>query len=209
MKYSAIIPCGGVGSRLNIGYNKILYKVNNQYLIEKTLKNFIFDEDCIDIVIVYHKNDYKTLKSLINNSKVNFVEGGSTRAESVLNGLKIAKNNYVLIHDGARPNVSVELINRVKRELENSNSVIPVVKCKDATLINGEYHKNEVLLIQTPQGFKKELLLDAMLKDDISKYRDEGSIIYFNSNIKPSCIDGDYNNIKVTTREDLKYIMED
>ena len=50
MEYSAVIPCGGVGSRLNLGYNKIIYKTNDKLLIEYTIKNFLLDEECKEIV---------------------------------------------------------------------------------------------------------------------------------------------------------------
>ena len=207
MKYSAIIPCGGVGSRLNLGYNKILYKINDEFLIEKTIKNFLIDEDCLEVIIVSHETDLNVLKSLLIHSKIKFTLGGSNREESVYNGLKIATNEYVLIHDGARPNISLELILRIKSKLKESAAVIPVVKCKDATLIDGRYHSNEILLIQTPQATKKELLLKAMEEVDLKMFKDDISIISSYYDFEPDVVEGDYNNIKVTTIEDLKYIL--
>lgn len=209
MKYGVVIPCGGVGSRLNLGYNKILYKVNNSFLIEKTIKNFIEDNDCVEVVIVSHKDDLSTLKSIINHSKVKFTTGGNTREESVYNGLKCLDSEYVLIHDGARPNVTKNLIQRIKDKLETCDYVVPIVKSKDASLINGEYHFNEVHLIQTPQACKVELLKTAMENVDINKFKDDISIISFYYKVKPFVVEGDYNNIKITTKEDLKYILED
>lgn len=209
MKYSAIIPCGGVGSRLNLGYNKILYKVNGNFLIEKTIKNFLKDEDCLEIIIVSHENDLSTLKSILNHSKIKFTIGGSNREESVYNGLKLATNEYVLIHDGARPNVSKDLIKRIKDKLEICDYIIPVVKCKDASLINNEYHTKEILLIQTPQAVKRLLLKEAMENVDLSQYKDDISIISSYYQVLPNTVEGDYNNIKITTKEDLKYILED
>ena len=209
MKYSAVIPCGGVGSRLNQGYNKILYKVNDSFLIEKTLKNFISDDDCLEIIVVSHQNDLNTLISLIKHPKVKFTLGGNNREESVYNGLKMVNYEYVLIHDGARPNVSKELIERIKVKLEKHDYVIPTVKCKDASLINGEYHFNEVQLIQTPQASKTALLKEAMEHVDLSKFKDDISIISSYYKVKPYVVEGDYNNIKITTKEDLKYIVED
>ena len=50
MDYSAIIPCGGIGSRLNLGYNKIIYRVNDKLLIEYTIKNFLLDEECKEVI---------------------------------------------------------------------------------------------------------------------------------------------------------------
>lgn len=209
MKYSAIIPCGGIGSRLNLGYNKILYKINDKLLIERTIDNFILDEDCLEIVVVYQKDDYNLLNETIKHPKVKFVLGGACREESVYNGLKIASLDYVLIHDGARPNISKELIERIKDKLNEYECVIPTVKSKDATLINNAYHSNEILLIQTPQALKRELLIKAMEQVDLSKFKDDGSIYSYVYKKEIGIVEGDYSNIKVTTVDDLNKIMED
>ena len=209
MEYSAVIPCGGIGSRLNLGYNKIIDKTNDKLLIEYTIKNFLLDEECKEVVIVSNKDDLELLKSVIKNSKVKFTLGGNTREESVQNGLKIASFEYVLIHDGARPNVSKELINRVKEKLNEVDYVIPTLKLKDASLINDKYHQEIITIIQTPQATKKSLLLEAMDNLDISKFKDDISIICSYLNVNPYTVEGDYDNIKITTKEDLKYIKED
>ena len=114
MKYSAVIPCGGVGSRLNLGYNKILYKIDGKYLIERTVKNFLLDEECLEVIIVYQENDYIILKNIFNTPKIKLIKGGNNREESVYNGVKISNGDYVLIHDGARPNIKKEVIQRIK-----------------------------------------------------------------------------------------------
>lgn len=209
MEYSAVIPCGGIGSRLNLGYNKIIYKTNDKLLIEYTIKNFILDEECKEVVIVSNKDDLDLLKGVIKHSKVKFALGGNTREESVKNGLKIASFEYVLIHDGARPNISKELINRVKEKLNEVDYVIPTLKLKDASLINDKYHQEIITIIQTPQATKRSLLLEAMDNLDISKFKDDISIICSYLNVNPYTVEGDYDNIKITTKEDLKYIKED
>ena len=208
MEYSVVIPCGGIGSRLNLGYNKIIYKTNDKLLIEYTIKNFLLDEECKEVVIVSNKDDLDLLKGVIKHSKVKFTLGGNTREESVQNGLKIASFEYVLIHDGARPNVSKELINRVKEKLNEVDYVIPTLKLKDASLINDKYHQEIITIIQTPQATKRSLLLEAMDNLDISKFKDDISIICSYLNVNPYTVEGDYDNIKITTKEDLKYIKE-
>ena len=208
MNYSAIIPCGGIGSRLNLGYNKIIYKVNDKLLIEYTIKNFLLDEECKEVVIISNKDDLDLLSSVIKHPKVKFTLGGNTREESVQNGLKIASFEYVLIHDGARPNVSKELINRVKEKLKEVDYVIPTLKLKDASLINDKYHQEVITIIQTPQATKRTLLLEAMNNLDITKFKYDISIICSYLNVNPYTVEGDYDNIKITTKEDLKYIKD-
>ena len=156
----------------------------------------------------FSKNDLEALKNTIKHPKVKFTLGGNSREESVKNGLEIASYEYVLIHDGARPNITKELIDRVKNKLKEVDYVIPVVKAKDASLINGKYHQNEILLIQTPQATKRSLLLKAMENVDITTFKDDISIICDYYKVNPYTVEGDYNNIKITTIEDLKYIKE-
>ena len=209
MEYSAIIPCGGIGSRLNLGYNKILLKVKDEYLIEKTIKNFLNDCDCKEVIIVYQETDLKSLKDILKHPKIRFTIGGQSREESVYNGLKIAKYECVLIHDGARPNIKVDLIKRIKEKLINNDCVIPIVKSKDATLIDEKYHFNEVSLIQTPQALKKDILLKAMENVDLGKFKDDGSIYAYYYKKDIATVLGDYSNIKVTTIDDLNKIEEE
>ena len=147
MEYSAVIPCGGIGSRLNLGYNKIIYKTNDKLLIEYTIKNFLLDEECKEVVIVSNKADLEFLKSVIKHSKVKFTLGGNTREESVQNGLKIASFEYVLIHDGARPNVSKELIIKYNNDLINMTTFLPSTSARNARF-NLEKLTNEYKVIK-------------------------------------------------------------
>lgn len=209
MRYSVVIPAAGKGERLGLGYNKILYKTDDVSIIEKTLVPFIEDGECSDIVLVCSKNDLENLTSFIKHPKVSFTIGGSCREESVYNGLKCIKENLVLIHDGARPFASMDLIDLVKTSLAFGKSVVPVVKSKDATIINGRYQKDsEVMLVQTPQAFYKKTILEAFEivkeKDAFESYKDDASLVQDILGIKPFLVNGDYKNIKITTVSDLK-----
>ena len=209
MRYSVVIPAAGKGERLGLGYNKVLYRSDDVSIIEKTLKPFIEDCECSDIVVVCSEVDKENLSSFINHPKIRFVIGGSCREESVYNGLQVIKENLVLIHDGARPFVTPLLIDVVKSCLAFGRSVVPVVKSKDATLINGRYEKDvEVMLIQTPQAFYTKTLLEAftVVKENnaFEKYKDDASIVQDILGITPYLVEGDYKNIKITTISDLK-----
>lgn len=214
MRYSTVIPAAGRGERMGLGYNKILYRNDNVCIIEKTLIPFIDDEDCREIILVCSKLDIDYISTLITNEKVKFVLGGDSREESVYHGIKEVKEDYVLIHDGARPFISKNIIAEIKIALMNNQSVIPVVKSKDATLINGKYMFNyEVSLIQTPQAFHRETILKAFEKINeknmFSQYKDDASIVQDTLGITPYCVVGDYRNIKITTSSDLKTLEVD
>lgn len=214
MRYSVVIPAAGKGERMGLGYNKVLYRSDNVSIIEKTLVPFIEDGECSEIILVCSENDLENLSSLINHPKVKFTLGGSCREESVYNGLKCIKENLVLIHDGARPFVSLDLIDVVKTFLAFGKSVVPVVKSKDATLINGKYQfDKEVSLVQTPQAFYKSTIMEAFEKvekeNSFIKYKDDASLVQDILGITPCLVEGDYKNIKITTISDLKSLEEE
>src|SRR6056297_1341338 len=105
--YSAIILGGGTGERLGLGYNKVLYKVKGKTVIEHAVQKFLDDKEFNEIIVVMNRNDYDQTKVLFNDQRVRVIKGGQTRQESVYLGLKdIQLNDFVFIHDGARPNPS-------------------------------------------------------------------------------------------------------
>ncbi len=211
MKYSVIIPCAGKGTRLNLGYNKIFYKVNDQTIIEKTLTYFLKDSDCKQIIIVFASNDYAKIKELFHDKRISYVMGGETRQESVFNGLSFVKENYVLIHDGDRCNVSKDLIETIKAKLDKKSlNIVPFINKNDAISISGREVEDK--LIQTPQGFAKGILIDAYIKcaneSKLKEFSDDASIVETYTKYKTEYVLGDINNIKITTSEDLKYLKE-
>lgn len=211
MKYSAIIVAAGVGSRMNLGYNKVFYTMKDgKTVLEKTVQCFNRHSDCAEIIIVTQKEnfdlcDFKTEKPLI------LTEGGATRSESVTCGLNRAKEEYVMVHDGARPYVSSRCLDRLVECLNFHDACILAVPCKDTIKVvkDGKIVdtpvRSSLYQAQTPQAFKRSLLeqcykkaeLDGTLTDDAScveKYGDTDVVI----------VEGDYANIKITTIEDIK-----
>ena len=102
-KVNAIIPAGGTSSRFG-NKNKLLEKIYDKEVIRYTIEAFEKSE-VDEIIICANINIIEELKEIFKNSqKVRIIEGGATRQESVFNGLKASECDYVLIHDGARPN---------------------------------------------------------------------------------------------------------
>ena len=122
-KVNAIIPAGGTSSRFG-NKNKLLEKIYDKEVIRYTIE--AFEKSEIDeIIICANINIIEELKEIFKNSqKVKIIEGGATRQESVFNGLKASKCDYVLIHDGARPMISTDLINSAIEEVKTKN-IIP------------------------------------------------------------------------------------
>jgi len=208
VRYNLIVPCGGSGVRTGLSYNKLFYKDKNEVMmIEKTLSLFLKDDRCTRIILPIN-DDEKYFDFVKSNEKVVFVQGGKTREDSVKSGLSMLEKDceYVLIHDGDRPFIELAVVNNVLDALEEGYlSVIPGVASVDATIYKNEYTTEPIYFIQTPQGFKKDVLLKAF-DEDVSLFRDEGSIVMKKCGITPHVVNGSYSNIKITNKEDLELL---
>jgi len=210
MSVTGIILVAGNSTRFGKNSNKNFEKVNGKYIIEYSLEQFQKNEKINDIIIAVKKEEQEFIKSIIINytdKKIQLVEGGRTRQESVYNCITKTNSDIVIIHDGARPLIKPEYITRCVEEMEKFSGATIAVKSKDTIKISDDNgivvnttERKNTWLIQTPQCFNREILLNAH-----EKYKD-------NENITDDCmllelegeavklIEGDYTNIKVTTR---------
>ena len=125
-KVLAIIPAAGSGARFNAEMPKQFFLVGGKPLIEYTVKPFLESDLVTKICIPINKIEgiYKNL-SFFNHPKVEFIEGGNSRAESVLRGLEHNKNSdfeYVYTHDSVRPNLNIKDLEKLYEEIKSSNS---------------------------------------------------------------------------------------
>lgn len=217
MKYSAIILLGGSSKRFSGDINKVYLPVNDKPIFKYSLDVFLSDKDCEEIIIVYNKKDEKIISSFDFDKKVRLVTGGVERYESVLNGLEYVTLPYVLVHDGARPLISLDLVNRVKEGLEKSKSVSLGVPVSDTIkMVDGKSVKtidrDSLYYMQTPQGSYKDDLMKVLKKiKKGDKITDDLMAFEKYSDITPLIVLGDKNNIKITINDDyayIKYLME-
>ncbi len=209
MKYAAVIVAAGKGSRMNLGYNKVYYKLDDRCILEHTIAVFKQDNDCEQIIVVCDNADFC---QHIKDDEVILVEGGATRSASVYNGLQAVSKPYVMIHDGARPFVSSKILQDVKVCLDEHDACVVMVNCKDTIkrVIDGKveltYDRSTLMQAQTPQAFKtakiiscyEQALADkAITSDDASVYELYGKDAVY-------VVEGSYENIKITTIEDLR-----
>lgn len=212
MEYSALIVAAGSGERLNLGYNKVLYQLTeDKTILDQVLAVFLADNNCQQIVLVMSKTDLYPHITQYTSGKVVLVLGGSNRAESVLNGLMAVTAEHVLIHDAARPYLTQALIDELLNELKTNLACIPVVPLKD-TIKQIQAHKviqtlnrTELFAAQTPQAFQTALIYESYLAwhQNPQPVTDDAQVLelYYPTPIKT--ILGDYQNIKITTSEDL------
>lgn len=211
MNYSAIVLCAGKGSRSGLTYNKMLYRFKNKTIYEMSMEIFLNDERCKQIVVVTKEEELDDLKKLISSKKIDYVFGGKERQDSVYNGLQVVKEDYVLIHDGARPYLKKENIDDILECLNKNDACLLVVPVKDTikVCIDGNIVKTlpreQLVQAQTPQAFKTELIKRCYQKGKDKNYiaTDDASLVEYFENIEVKAVLGSYSNIKITTPDDL------
>ncbi len=206
-KVNAIIPAGGTSSRFG-NKNKLLEKIYDKEVIRYTIEAFEKSE-VDEIIICANINIIEELKEIFKNSKkIKIIEGGATRQESVFNGLKASECDYVLIHDGARPMISTDLINSAIEEVKTKKALTVATKTIDTIkeVIEGKIVRTidraKLYNTQTPQAFEYNLIKNAHMKlygqnftDDAGMLEDLGETVYI--------LNGSYKNIKITTQNDI------
>lgn len=202
---SVIIMMAGSGSRMNINQNKVYLELGGKMIFEHSLDKFCKYAD--EIICVIRKEDEHYFQK---HHKIKIAYGGATRQESVRNGLLIASGDYVLIHDGARPFIKEETIQKCIESLKDNNAVLVGYSSKDSIYEKKPFHmlsRENLFNAQTPQGAKRNVLINchqmAVKNNDITT--DDISLILKYSNEKVELVDGTDCNFKITTQ--LDYIL--
>jgi len=207
MSINAIITAGGTSSRFGKS-NKLLEKINGKEVIKYTIEAFLTSN--IDkIIICSNPAIIKDFENIFkNNERVEIIPGGPTRQDSVYNGLKHSKCDYVLIHDGARPLVTPELINICIDTVKKQKAISVMTKTTDTIkeVENGKIIKtidrSKLYNTQTPQAFEYNLILNAHKKFEGKSFTDDAGIVEA-MGINVFVIEGNYKNIKITTQSDI------
>ncbi|QVK18015.1 2-C-methyl-D-erythritol 4-phosphate cytidylyltransferase [Mycoplasmatota bacterium] len=218
MKYTAIILAAGSGSRMNLGYNKMFFTLKNKPLITLSIQKFLDDENCTEIIIVGNEKEIKDLELILKQhdlytEKCMIVSGSYERQYSVYNGLQNVTNDIVLVHDGARPFITRELIHQLVEEAKTNGCCIPGVKVKDTIkYVNNNFIKETLpreflYAVQTPQACQTSLIKKAheLAKEENFLGTDEASLVEKYTPLSVKLIESNYENIKITTKEDLIY----
>ena len=214
MQKYAIIVAGGSGIRMGTDIPKQFLLLDNKPLLMHTLTQFYNCSNEIKIILVLPKAQINYWENLCE--KYNFkiihqiVEGGDTRFQSVKNGLNnINEKSLVAVHDGVRPLVSTSLIDNCFNHAEKQGNAIPYSIIKESIRkISGEdnvsLNRREYVTIQTPQVFYSETLVSSYQQEFKNEFTDDASVVEFYGE-KINLIEGNAENIKITTILDLKY----
>ena len=208
--FSLIITAGGSSTRYG-NKNKLLEKIIDKTVIEETVNKFIDNEYINQIIISANESIISELKLLFNDKKIEIIEGGSTRQKSVYNALLRVKNEYVLIHDGARPLVTKDIVSETMNSTVKFSAVSVMTKTTDTIKEVDEtgriirtIDRSKLYNTQTPQGFKTELIKNAHEELKDGNYTDDCSMLEA-LNIPVYIVNGSYTNIKITVKNDLDF----
>ena len=217
-KYTAIVLSAGKGSRMGSSVHKQYLLLCGRPVIYYTLK--AFEESPVDeIVLVTGEGEEEYCrKEIVEKYKLHkvtkIVKGGKERYHSVFQGLSACEHtDYVLIHDGARPFIEQEVIRHTMDEVQKKHACIAAVPVKDTIKKVDENGKVEdtpprksLYTVQTPQAFSYSLIYDSyqkMIADGREDVTDDAMVVEQETGTKILLVEGSYQNIKITTPEDL------
>lgn len=211
MEYSVIVLCAGSGTRTGLKYNKIFHQIDGITVYQKTMGLFLKDSRCKQIIVVTKEQEIENLKEILVDEKIEYIYGGNQRQDSVYNGLQLVNEEYVLIHDGARPYLQKQNIEDILTALQQVEACLLMVPCKDTIkevkdgIVQKTLPREVLMQAQTPQAFKTTLIKEAYQKgkDNYFQATDDCSLVEQFMNCKIQAVMGSYSNSKITTKEDL------
>ena len=216
MNRVAVIVAGGSGTRMGNDLPKQFLKLNGKEILLHSVDAFIHAYTDITIILVLPKDYIAFTKALIAEQNypttIDVVEGGATRFDSVKNGLThVGHAEIVFVHDAVRCMVTPNLIKECSKFAEINGSAVPVIPVRDSmrrvdpqTNTSSIISRENLVVVQTPQTFRKNLLVSAFNVSYTPAFTDEASVVEAAGH-EIHLIPGEETNIKITFPEDLQY----
>ncbi len=219
MKVAAIVPAAGKGERLGSKIHKPFIVIGKEPILARTLTALDKSAYIDEIILVLNEADLAKARSLTKKNRLKKIKkitlGGKRRMDSVNNGLSEVSGDvdYVVVHDGVRPFLDNKIISSVIEGAKTFGAAITCVPVKPTIkeiekgdFVTATLKRESLVEVQTPQAFKKDILLRAYKKafDDGIDATDD-SVLVERLGVKVKAVAGSYRNIKITTVEDLKY----
>ena len=216
--FAAVVLAAGRGKRMESSVHKQYLLLHEKPVLYYALK--AFEESPVqEIVLVVGKGEIeycqKEIVEKYGFQKISYIiEGGAERYHSVYCGLKAIKGaDYVLIHDGARPFLDEEIIKRNIQAVREYQACVAGMPVKDTIKVSDEEEfaaatpdRSKLWMIQTPQIFEYSLIRNAhesIRCKDMSSITDDAMVVEQETGVKVALAEGSYQNIKITTPEDL------
>jgi 2-C-methyl-D-erythritol 4-phosphate cytidylyltransferase len=210
--YSVIIVAGGTGSRMQSQTPKQFELLNKKPVIVYSIEKFLAFNSNIQIIVALAPEYFSLLQNIQKEFKlpeVTLANGGETRFHSVKNALQKVNvdTKIVAVHDAARPLVSLQTIQNTFTSAEKNGAAIPVIEMNESLReINKQgskaVNRKDYKVVQTPQCFKKEILLNAYQQDYLSTFTDDATVVETTGQ-QIYLAEGNIENIKITYPRDL------
>ena len=216
---TAIVLSAGQGSRMGTKIQKQYLELEGKPILYYSLDAFQKSEIIDEIILVvgagqeaYVRTEIVERYSLDKVRRI--VVGGKERYDSVWSGLQLVEEGYVFIHDGARPFVDEEILLRVYGEVQEYKACVVSMPVKDTIktvnengFVESTPDRSRVWLMQTPQVFSCSLVKDAyakLMESKVGNVTDDAMVVELMSGHPIKLVEGSYENIKITTPEDLE-----
>lgn len=212
---TAIIVAAGKGTRLNAERPKQFLEVLNKPILIHTLDRFEACSSISEVIVVVPVGEIETFTSLAEKFGLHkitrIVAGGSTRAESVANGLTAVdpRTEIVAVHDGARPLVTIDEIERTIEQAKEIGAACLVAAVTDTIKeikgdkITGTLERGNLRRALTPQAFRYEIIKRAFAGSDLSEDVTDECFLVEKLGYEIAFVEGSSKNIKITNHEDL------
>lgn len=210
-----VVAAAGQGKRMRKGFNKQFIQLGDRPILMHTLQAFEHMSSVEQIVVVTSAGDIAKCEALCRSYNVrkvtDVVAGGKTRQDSVRIGLNKVRTDWVLVHDGARPFVSEEMVNELLESAQKHGAAVLGVPVKDTIkkvnvdgIIEETPERKSMWAVQTPQAFRLSELKRAHARareEELAATDDAMLMEHLGFDVR--IVRGDYYNIKITTPEDL------
>ncbi|MDR0420315.1 MAG: 2-C-methyl-D-erythritol 4-phosphate cytidylyltransferase [Prevotellaceae bacterium] len=215
MKNAVIIVAGGIGLRMESSVPKQFLLLKNKPVLMHTIEKFIKFDDTLDVILTLPENQIQTWQTLC--AEYNFdhrhtvVIGGITRFHSVRNALESICCNYniIAVHDGVRPLVKIDTVKKCFELAMEKGSAIPVIQINESIRrisgnTNEPVNREGICIVQTPQVFKFDVIMNAYKQAYIPEFTDDASVVE-KSGYAINCTKGHRENIKITFPTDIDF----
>lgn len=213
MNRFAVIVAGGSGLRMGSDTPKQFLPIGNAPILMHTIKRFFTSNELVNVILVLPEEQMDRWHQLCEKYSFSIphliVSGGKNRFQSVRNGLNSIGVNegLVAIHDGVRPFISKRIIEESFKVAHEKGNAVAAVELKDSIRLmdkkgNKTVNRIDYRIVQTPQTFKISQIRDAFHRASNDQFTDDASVAEA-AGYSIELIDGSYENIKITTPEDL------
>lgn len=216
-KVAVIIVAAGKGERFNAKENKVFAKIDNRPLFLRSVEQFVNRDDVCQTILVISPADAEQVKEKYGANLgflgVQRATGGATRADSVAAGLAAVREDadLVAIHDAARPCVSTEMIDRVFAEAGKTGAAIlaaplrgTIKRASGANVIDETVSREGLWEAQTPQVFKRSVILDAYAKRaELGEEPTDDAQLVEATGHPVALVESDFSNLKITVPADI------